>query len=51
VRAEEQKDYKMIKEKADKVFSMFYNGLQLNPFEKDLQRRYVSLKVAKFIKF
>ena len=44
-------DYVKIKEKADEIFDIFYNGEKLTEFERDIERRYLSLKSDKLNKY
>lgn len=37
IRCDEEKEFKEIQEKADQVFNLFYNGMPLTYFEKDLE--------------
>ena len=44
-------DYIKLKEKADQIFDIFYNGEKLTDFERDIERRYLSLKNDKLNKY
>ena len=36
-----------MKKEADRLFKMFYDGEELTVFERDLEKRYLGLKIEK----
>ena len=40
-----------LKRKADEIFDIFYNGEKLTSFERDLERKYLTLKLDKLAKY
>lgn len=47
----EYNDHEAVKQKADELFDIFYNGEKLTPFERDIERRYLATKLEKMSKY